>query len=51
MQSKGRVIPPEPPKIEITNEGNSPVEILIWRVILVLLCLGLITVIVGFLTI
>ena len=50
MQSKGRIIPPVPPKIEISVEGNSLFERIIWRVLLVLLCLGLITAIVAFLT-
>ena len=48
---KVELVFPPPPELEITIEGYTPVEKIIWCVLFVLICLGIITVIVGYITI
>ena len=47
-EKEERVFPPE---LEIKIDGNIPVKKLIWRVLFVLICLGIISAIIGYLTI
>ena len=47
-EKEERVFPPE---LEITIDGDVPVKKLIWRVVFVLICLGIISAIIGYLII
>ena len=40
-----------PPELEIIVDGDTPVEKIIWRVLFVIICLGIISLIIGYLTI